>query len=157
MKLFKRSIFVISLTLNKAIERRITLFIFTMASKQLALSSSMKKPEFKGPFTMLARYLSELCLIISKYKRPLHSHITARKFHAHFNAHLIRVQTEFPLDKKMKRLEKSRSMVSWAHELMDFDVKFLLRVTIKDQVFIDFIIECKIPEEIIIDQAKKLP
>jgi len=67
--------------------------------------------------------------------------ISARRLRPYFQAHAIRVLTEYPLKKVLQKLDLSGRLVNWAMELGEFDLEFYPRTTIKAQVMADFIAE----------------
>jgi hypothetical protein len=66
---------------------------------------------------------------------------SARRLRPYFQAHAIRVLTEYPLKKVLQKPDLSGRLVCWAVELREFDLEFYLRTTIKAQVLADFIAE----------------
>jgi hypothetical protein len=67
--------------------------------------------------------------------------IASRKLQPYFQAHTIRVLTEYPLRKILQKLDLSRRLANWAIELGEFDLEFLSRSTIKGQALADFLVE----------------
>jgi len=66
---------------------------------------------------------------------------SSRRLRPYFQAHAIRVLTEYPLKKVLQKPDLSGRLVNWAVELGEFDLEFYLRTTIKAQVLADFIAE----------------
>jgi beta-lactamase class A len=66
---------------------------------------------------------------------------SARRLRPYFQAHAIRVLTEYPLKKVLQKPNLLGRLVNWAVELGEFDLKFYPRTTIKAQVLADFIAE----------------
>jgi hypothetical protein len=66
---------------------------------------------------------------------------SARRLRPYFQAHAIRVLTEYPLKKILQKPDLSGRLVNWAVELGEFDLEFYPRTTIKAQILADFIIE----------------
>jgi ribonuclease HI len=66
---------------------------------------------------------------------------SARRLRPYFQAHAIRVLTEYPLKKVLQKPDLSGRLVNWAMELGEFDLEFHPRTTIKAQVLPDFIAE----------------
>jgi len=78
--------------------------------------------------------------------------ISARRLRPYFQAHAIRVLTEYPMKKVLQKPDLSGRLVNWAMELGQFDIEFHPRMAIKGQVLADFLVEfCNIPE------AEELP
>jgi hypothetical protein len=78
--------------------------------------------------------------------------ISARRLRPYFQAHAIRVLTEYPMKKILQKPDLSGRLVNWAMELGQFDIEFHPRTAIKGQVLVDFLVEfCNIPK------AEKLP
>jgi hypothetical protein len=67
--------------------------------------------------------------------------ITSRKLQPYFQAHTIRVLTEYPLRKILQKLNLSRRLAKWAIKLGEFDLEFLSRSTIKGQALADILVE----------------
>jgi hypothetical protein len=51
--------------------------------------------------------------------------ISSRKLRPYFQAHTIRVLTEYPLKKVMRKLDLSGKLANWAIELGEFNIEFL--------------------------------
>jgi ribonuclease HI len=78
--------------------------------------------------------------------------ISARRLRPYFQAHAIRVLTEYLMKKVLQKPDLSGSLVNWAMELEQFNIEFHHRTAIKGQVLADFLVEfCNIPE------AEELP
>jgi len=71
----------------------------------------------------------------------------ARRLRPYFQAHAIRVLTEYPLKKVLQKPDLSGRLVNWTVELGEFDLEFYPRTTIKAQVLADFIAEFSNPPE----------
>nr|MCH9869276.1 reverse transcriptase-like protein [Serratia marcescens] len=67
---------------------------------------------------------------------------SSRRLRPYFDAHPIRVLTNYPLKVIMTKLEKSGRIVKWAQELGRFDIDYLPRPAIKAQALADFVVEC---------------
>jgi len=65
----------------------------------------------------------------------------ARRLMSYFQAHAIRVLTEYPLKKILQKPNLSGRLVNWVMEHGEFDLKFYSRTTIKAQILADFIAE----------------
>ena len=52
-----------------------------------------------------------------------------------------------PIRKTMKNLKEAGRLVLWAIELSEFDVQYRLRVVIKAQALVDFIVELTMKDE----------
>jgi len=50
--------------------------------------------------------------------------ISARRLRPYFQAHAIRVLTEYPMKKVLQKLDLSGRLVNWAMELGQFDIEF---------------------------------
>jgi hypothetical protein len=74
--------------------------------------------------------------------------VSARKLKPYFQAHAIRVFTEYPLKKVLQKLDLSGRLVTWAIELGEFDIEFHSRAVINGQALADFIVEfSSIPQD----------
>ncbi|XP_059441893.1 uncharacterized protein LOC132174218 [Corylus avellana] len=67
--------------------------------------------------------------------------IASRKLRLYFQAHTIRVLTEYPLKKILRKLDLPGRLANWAIKLGEFDIEFLPRNAIKGQVLADFLAE----------------
>jgi len=67
--------------------------------------------------------------------------ISARRLRPYFQAHAIRVLTEYPLKKILQKTDLSGRLVNWSVELGKFDIEFHPRTSIKGQVLADFLLE----------------
>ncbi|XP_059446530.1 uncharacterized protein LOC132178090 [Corylus avellana] len=67
--------------------------------------------------------------------------ISSRKLRPSFQAHTIRVLTEYPLKKVLQKLDLSGRLASWAIEIREFDIDFVPRNAIMGQALIDFLAE----------------
>ena len=73
--------------------------------------------------------------------------MASRKLRPYFQAHKIRVLTEYPLRKVMQKLDLSGRLANWAIELGQFDLDFVSRTAIRGQVLANFLAEfTNIPE-----------
>jgi hypothetical protein len=67
--------------------------------------------------------------------------VLARRLRPYFQVHAIKVLTEYPLKKILKKPDISRRMVNWAVEIWEFDIDFLPRMATKRQAVADFLVE----------------
>jgi ribonuclease HI len=67
--------------------------------------------------------------------------MASRKLQPYFQAHTIRVLTEYPLRKVMQKLDLSGRLANWAIKLGQFDLEFVPRNAIKGQALADFLAE----------------
>ncbi|KAL8099799.1 hypothetical protein AgCh_032162 [Apium graveolens] len=74
------------------------------------------------------------------------SQYTIRKLRQYFQGREIRVITNQPLWKIIHKPDASGRLVNWAIELSQFNIKFILRTTIKSQALAEFVMECTFPE-----------
>jgi len=63
----------------------------------------------------------------------------AKKVMPYFQAHVIKVLTNYPLKKAMNKLEAARQLIQWVVELSEFNVSYRPKEAIKAQVLADFI------------------
>ncbi|XP_059439799.1 uncharacterized protein LOC132172333 [Corylus avellana] len=78
---------------------------------------------------------------------------SAQRLRPYFQAHTVRVLTEYPLKKVMQKPDVSGRLVNWAIELGEFDVEFHPRTAIKGLALADFLVKfCNFPE---LDQLPK--
>lgn len=72
---------------------------------------------------------------------------TSRKLRPYFQAHSIRVLTNFPLRQVLQKPDASGRLLKWAVELSEFDLTYIPRTAIKGQTLADFVAEfVKAPE-----------
>ena len=55
----------------------------------------------------------------------------ARKLRPYFQAHTIEVPTEYPMKQVLHKPETSGSLMKWALELSEFDIRYKPKMTIK--------------------------
>jgi hypothetical protein len=67
--------------------------------------------------------------------------VSARRLRPYFQAHAIRVLTEYPMKKILQKLDLSGRLVNWSVELGQFDIEFHPRTSVKGQVLADFLLE----------------
>jgi hypothetical protein len=73
--------------------------------------------------------------------------VSTRRLKPYFQAHAIRVLTEYPMRKVLQKPNLSGRLVNWAVELGQFDIEFHPRTTIKGHALANFLIEfCNILE-----------
>ena len=57
--------------------------------------------------------------------------ITSRKLRLYFQAHTLKVLTEYPLKKVLQKFDLSGRLINWAIEPSEFDIEFISRKAIK--------------------------
>jgi hypothetical protein len=67
--------------------------------------------------------------------------VLARRLRPYFQAHAIRVLTEYPMKKILQKQDLSGRLVNWSVELGQFDIEFHPRTSVKGQVLADFLLE----------------
>jgi hypothetical protein len=73
--------------------------------------------------------------------------VSAQRLRPYFQAHAIRVLTEYPMKKILRKPDLSGRLVNWSVELGQFVVEFHPQTSIKGQVLVDFLLEfSNIPE-----------
>ena len=65
----------------------------------------------------------------------------ARKLKLYFQAHMVIVLTDKPLQRAMSNLEVIGRLALWPIDLSEFDIQYRPRTAIKGQVVADFIVE----------------
>ena len=65
----------------------------------------------------------------------------ARKLRPYFQAHTIKVPTEYPMKQVLHKPEVSGRLMKWAIELSEFDIRYKPKTAIKGQVLADFVLE----------------
>jgi hypothetical protein len=141
------------LLLSRLVEGKI-LYLY-LAVSQLAVSSvlireesGMQKPVY---FTIKVLHgVEEWYPRIEKLAFALV--ISAQRLRPYFQAHAIRVLTEYPLRKILQKLDLSGRLVNWGVELGQFDIEFHPWTAIKGQALANFLVEMSgVPE------AQELP
>jgi hypothetical protein len=67
--------------------------------------------------------------------------ISARRLRPYFQAHAIRVLTEYPLRKILQKPDLSGRLVNWAVELGQYDIEYHPRTAVKGQALADFVVD----------------
>jgi ribonuclease HI len=104
--------------------------------------------EFKNQSILRVRHFTEQRKdILGSKKLAFALVVSARRLRPYFQAHAIRVLTEYPMRKVLQKPDLSGRLVNWAIELGQFDIEFHPRTAIKGQVLADFSVEfCNVPE-----------
>ena len=66
---------------------------------------------------------------------------TARKLRPYFQAHTIKIPTEYPMKQVLHKSETSGKLMKWAIELSEFDIIYKPKTVIKGQISVDFVME----------------
>ena len=56
---------------------------------------------------------------------------TSRKLRPYFQAHTVKVPTEYPMKQILHKPETSERLIKWAIELSEFDIKYKPRTVVK--------------------------
>ena len=72
--------------------------------------------------------------------------MVAKKLSPYFQAHLIVVLTNLPLQSTIHKLDLSRRMARWAIELSEFGIQYKPYLSLKGQVLADFLTELLQPD-----------
>ena len=72
--------------------------------------------------------------------------VAAKKLRPYFQAHLIIVLTNLPLQNTIHQPDLAWRMARWAVKLSEFGIKYKPRLTLKGQVLADFLAELPLPE-----------
>ena len=65
--------------------------------------------------------------------------VAAENLRLYFQAHLIVLLTNLPLQSTIHKLDLSGRMARWAIELSEFNIQYKLRLAIKGQILADFL------------------
>ena len=65
----------------------------------------------------------------------------AQKLRPYFQAHTIKIPTEYPMKQVLHKPETSGRLMKWAIELSEFNIKYKPKTAIKGQVLADFVME----------------
>ena len=65
----------------------------------------------------------------------------AQKLRPYFQAHIIEVLTEYPMEQVLHKPETSGRLMKWAIELSEFDIIYKPKTAIKGQVLANFVME----------------
>lgn len=74
--------------------------------------------------------------------------ITSRKLKPYFQAHMIAMLSSHPLKQVLRHLQASGQLIKWSMQLSQYEKRYLLRIAIKGQVVVDFIVELTPNEEL---------
>ena len=66
---------------------------------------------------------------------------TSKKLRPYFQAHTIKVPTEYPMKQILHKPETFGRLIKWAIELSKFDIRYKSRTTIKEKILANFIME----------------
>ena len=66
---------------------------------------------------------------------------TFRKLRPYFQAHTIKIPTEYPMKQILYKPKTSGRLIKWVIELSEFDIRYKPRTTVKGQILADFIME----------------
>ena len=66
---------------------------------------------------------------------------TSRKIRPYFQAHTIKVPTEYQMKQILHKPETSRRLIKWAIELSEFEIRYKPRTEVKGKFLADFIME----------------
>ncbi|XP_042962729.1 uncharacterized protein LOC122297007 [Carya illinoinensis] len=82
--------------------------------------------------------------------------VAARKLRPYFQAHVVKVLTEAPLVKILRKLDCTGRLIGWSIELSEFDIEYEPRKAIKGQAMADFLAEFSdFPQEQVITPSGK--
>ena len=117
------------------------LFLYLVVNPHAVSSTLIKEEEkIQKPVYYTSKALKGAegrYLLIEKLAFAL---ITAsRKLRHYFQAHVINVMTDHPLNKAMNKLEAAGRLIQCAVELSEFDIRYQPRHAIKSQALVDFI------------------
>ena len=68
------------------------------------------------------------------------------KLRPYFQAHTIKVPTEYPMKQVLHKPKTSGRLMKWAIELSEFDIRYKPKTAIKGQILADFVIEFTLAE-----------
>ena len=63
----------------------------------------------------------------------------ARKLRPYFQAHTIKISTEYPMKQVLHKPETSGRLMKWVIELSEFDIRYKPKTAIKGQILADFV------------------
>ena len=66
---------------------------------------------------------------------------TAWKLRPYFQAHTIKIPTEYLMKQVLHKPETSGRLMKWAIELSEFDIRYKPKIAIKGQILEDFVME----------------
>ena len=70
-----------------------------------------------------------------------------KKLRSYFQVHIIAILTNQSIRPILYRSDTSGWLAKWAIELEEFDIKYLLKPSIKAQALVNFVLECTILDE----------
>ena len=122
-------------------KHRKELFLYLAVSPAVINAALIREEEkVKKPVYYTSRALrdaKERYPLMEKLAFPLIT--TACKLKPYFQAHIVVVLTDKPLQKAMSNPEVTGRMALWAIELSEFDIQYCPCITMKGQMVVDFI------------------
>ena len=115
-----------------------------MAVSEVTISTILVKVEGKiqKPIFYISRILKEVeTRYIPLERLALALVMASRRLKPYFKVHMIKVLIDQPLKKVMQRPEISGRLMAWVVKLGAFDIQYLPRVNMIEQVVVDFIVE----------------
>lgn len=67
--------------------------------------------------------------------------MAARRLYSYFQNYIVKVLTEAPLAKALRKLDSAGRLIGWSIELSEFNLTYKLRKAIKGQALVDFVAE----------------
>ncbi|XP_021751089.1 uncharacterized protein LOC110716764 [Chenopodium quinoa] len=116
----------ISPELREKLQLYISASILTIAAVLLAERQKQQRPIY-----FVIHVLTETSEVVT----------TARKLKPYFDAHVIQILTNHPLEKALQKMDASGRLLKWAIELSKYELEVKPREAIKAQALADFIVE----------------
>jgi hypothetical protein len=134
------------------------LVLYVSASKA-AVSAALvreveaEKGKLQCPVYFVSEALSGSKLLYSELEKIAYAVVMAtRKLRHYFEAHMVTVVTDQPLNDLFIKKEASSRIAKWATELSEHTIDFGKRSTIKSQVLADFILDWTSPSSVTADE-----
>jgi ribonuclease HI len=119
------------------------LHLYLAASPSAVSSALMRKDS--GVLRLVYYSSRALCGVETRYPQTKQLVfalvVAAKRLRPYFQAHMIKVLTDFLLKQILHKPEISGCLVKWVIKLGEFDLEYVLRLSMKGQVVIDFIVE----------------
>ena len=125
------------------------LFIYLSMSEHVVSAVLLRDQGVQQP----VYYVSKTLVYVETRYLPLKKLVLAlvhatRKLSHYFQAHIVYVLTEYPLQSLLKRSDYTSRIAKWGTQLGSFDIRYRPRSSVKGQVLADFVAEFSLRREV---------
>ena len=121
-----------------------TLYLYLAVSEASVSAALFKEDENRKqrPIFFVSKSLSEAKTQYTHLKQAtLTFHVVAKKLRPYFQAHLIVMLTNLPLQRIIHKPDLSGRMAWWAMELSEFGIQYKPRLALKGEILAYFLVE----------------